>query len=170
MTHCCPVCILSKIQAESLEWIGTPFHARACIKQVGVDCVNLVFAIYQAAGVIPGYLTLPSHYPMDGGHHLQKSKVLDFLQDVGVFFEVHKPDARPGDILLLNMGRVIHHVGIVVHEKCMIHAMSPGKVTFAQIDDPTISKRIDQVHRPAILEPMNLTLEPRHVPKGKCCK
>lgn len=35
------------------SWKGTPFHPNMCEKQVGVDCVNFVAAIYSSISNIP---------------------------------------------------------------------------------------------------------------------
>ena len=35
------------------EWAGTPYHHRARIKGVGVDCGQLVAGVFEEAGLIP---------------------------------------------------------------------------------------------------------------------
>ena len=57
--------------------MGTPFHAFAAVKGVGVDCVHLGAEIYREAGHIDGY-QFPT-YAIDARQHSSRSALLDWL-------------------------------------------------------------------------------------------
>jgi cell wall-associated NlpC family hydrolase len=38
---------------EALGWEGTPYHHRARLRGVGVDCAMLPAMVYEAVGLIP---------------------------------------------------------------------------------------------------------------------
>lgn len=41
------------VVAEARRWLGTPFHHKARLQGVGVDCLGLVWAVGEGAGVMP---------------------------------------------------------------------------------------------------------------------
>lgn len=41
------------IVQEARTWIGTPYHRRAAIKGVGVDCGMLAYAVYRKFDILP---------------------------------------------------------------------------------------------------------------------
>ena len=149
--HCCAKCYLGRLQSEAKEWINTPFHPRACFKNIGVDCVNLSFLLYQRAGLISKNTKLPSHYPMDGGHHLKQSLVLEFLRDLKEFRAVSKTDHRVGNLILSKMGRIEHHTSVIIQKGKVIHAIQNSGVIISELNDPTFSKRIQKIFRPTLL-------------------
>lgn len=148
----CQSCIKREIQKSLESWINTPFHPRAAIKCVGVDCVNLAFEVYKDAEIIPGFLSLPAHYPMDGGHHHTRCLILEFLQDIGGFLQVSKSEKyKTGDLLVFKLGRTPYHTGVVYDELHVIKAIQKSGVQKYRIDDPTIASRIKSVFRPTVL-------------------
>ena len=40
------------VVAEALTWLGTPYHHRARVKGAGVDCGQLLAAVFEGAGVL----------------------------------------------------------------------------------------------------------------------
>lgn len=169
--NCCPECVLQNLIAAARSWIGTPFHARAAVKNVGVDCVHLMLEIYKEAGILPPDSSLPTLYPMDGGSHLNRSLVVDFLKSDSNFYQVQKGKFQPGDLLLMNMGRVIHHTAFLEFKNRIIHAMDPAGVIYGDLKDPTISKRVEQVWRPVLFKSSGFSGRVEMLPRlKKCCK
>jgi cell wall-associated NlpC family hydrolase len=129
------------------RWLGTPFVPHACIPQAGVDCVQLVAAIYWETGAIDDR-QFPD-YTMDGGEHRNSSQVLEWLE-ASTRFERLMPGAsvQTGDLACFRMGRVPHHVGLVLQPPLFIHAMRNYGVIESRLDDPTFAKRLMAVYRP----------------------
>lgn len=49
------------VVAEAKTWIGTGFHHEARIKGAGVDCAQLLIAVFSACGFVPEFTTPTSH-------------------------------------------------------------------------------------------------------------
>ena len=67
---------------EAKSWIGTPFIAHAQVKGDGVDCANLIQAIFYNCGKIKKE-KLPK-YSLDGGVHITKPYVESFFLMLGL--------------------------------------------------------------------------------------
>jgi cell wall-associated NlpC family hydrolase len=101
-------------------WVGTPYHHRACLQGVGVDCLMLLLAVYQPAGLLPQGVAVPD-YPQDIMLHRDDPAYLNGVLDHCE--EVETP--QPGDIALWKFGRCFSHGGIVVDWPTIIHAYKP---------------------------------------------
>ena len=106
------------IRAAEL-WLGTPYHHAARCYGVGVDCVNLLCAVYETAGLIP-HIELP-HYPPDWMLHRSEELFLLGILDARLH-HVQRPE--PGDIALFRFGRCYSHGAIVTQWPQLIHAFS----------------------------------------------
>lgn len=142
-----------KLRAAARDWLGTPFRAHSQAKGAGVDCVHLAAAIYKECGVITEFA--PPNYTLDQGMHLTQSAVEHYVVQTGCFTDFPGPVAFEklmiGDLLLIKMGRVSHHVGILTSaENCagFIHVFQGFKVHECDLMDPTWRKRIEKVYRP----------------------
>jgi cell wall-associated NlpC family hydrolase len=137
----------ARLTETARRWLGTPFHPHACIPNVGVDCVNLMAAIFTESGALDGW-EFPA-YTMDGGDHRDASQVLDWLDDHPRFQRLPTGEAvQPGDLLSFRLGRVPHHVGLLLAGNRFIHALRNYGVIESQLDDPTFGKRLVAVYRP----------------------
>jgi probable lipoprotein NlpC len=140
---------LRQLRSEAREWSGTPFHAHGKFKHIGVDCVWLAAEIYRVLGVVP--LQKLPRYTVGAGSHLEASKVAEGVAASGAFEGVTPADietVRPGDLLGFKLGRVIHHVGIVVEGTRFIHAIATIGVTESDLRDPTWGRRLGAIWRP----------------------
>lgn len=104
------------ILEEARSWIGTPFHHRARVKGVGVDCAQLVIAVYAAVGLIDDFQ--PADYPPDWHLHRDEERFLNYVVDRAR--QVDSPD--PGDLILMQFGRCYSHGAIAVDAHTCIHA------------------------------------------------
>ena len=138
----------ARLVAVARRWIGTPFHPHARIRGVGVDCVHLLGAIYQEVGLLTVYQF--TGYAMDGGQHQATSQVTDWLDAHPNFQRMTRieDDLLPGDLVCFRMGRVPHHVGILLNPLRFIHAVRPAGVIESQMTDPTYAKRLAALYRP----------------------
>ncbi len=105
------------ILAEARSWLGTPYHHEARVKGAGVDCAQLLYAVYRHAGRIPAF-DIP-HYPPDWHLHRDTERYLGFVLDHAV--EIAGPPL-PGDIAIWKFGRCFSHGAIVLEWPRIIHA------------------------------------------------
>jgi cell wall-associated NlpC family hydrolase len=97
------------IVAETRSWIGTPYRhmGRAKGPSGGVDCAQLVWAVFHACGLTPFMPLEP--YPRDFMLHQGIERYLTIVLD-----RAHEVDeARPGDLVLYRVGRLYAHGAIV---------------------------------------------------------
>lgn len=104
------------ILEEARSWIGTPFHHRARVKGVGVDCAQLVIAVYASVGLIEDFQ--PADYPPDWHLHRSEERFLNYVVDRAR--QVESPE--PGDLMLMQFGRCYSHGAILVDRATCIHA------------------------------------------------
>lgn len=140
--------MIERIIEEARSWIGTPFYPHVAIKGVGADCVTFALRVFQSAGAIPESQALPE-YSLDGGSHLQESAVTNWLAATGYF---HKVQTAPGigDVITFKVGRVDHHVGIVVAKTKFVHCIRRYGVVESDLRDETWSSRLKSIWRPFI--------------------
>ena len=105
------------VLAEAERWIGTPFHHEARVRGAGVDCLMLLAAVYENAGVV-GPVAVP-HYPADWHMHRDLERYREGL--LAYAREIPGPP-QPGDIALFKFGRVFSHGAIVTRWPRLIHA------------------------------------------------
>jgi NlpC/P60 family putative phage cell wall peptidase len=110
----------STIVACARSWDGTPWHHAACVKGVGVDCVQLIAGVLDELGVARP--ALPAYDRTPDGTTLMAmcDKHLD---------RVAQRDMGPGDIVVIRWrDGVPHHAGILGDHRhgglSLIHANS----------------------------------------------
>ncbi|MHB1872293.1 MAG: NlpC/P60 family protein [Steroidobacteraceae bacterium] len=108
--------VRASIIAEAQSWLGTPYHHRAQVKGVGVDCAMLPIAVYSAVGVIKHFT--PEPYPPDWMLHRSEERFLGYVQR----FAVPTATPQPGEVALFRFGRCVSHAGIICEPGYMIHA------------------------------------------------
>lgn len=104
------------IVAEARTWLRTPYHHRARVKGHGIDCAQLLIAVYSACGVVADFD--PGYYPADWALHRSEERYLE-----GMFAharEVATPDV--GDVAIFRFGRCYSHAAIVIGWPQGIHA------------------------------------------------
>lgn len=102
--------------AEAMTWPGTRYHHRARIKGVGVDCAQILIAVYSTVGVPE---IDPGEYPTDWHMHRSEEMYQHWLQKAGA---VRVDSPRPGDIGLFKFGRTFSHGAICVAPDLWVHA------------------------------------------------
>lgn len=109
------------VVAEARSWIGTPYHHAARLKGVGVDCAQIIAAVFENAGVVPP-IPIP-RYPPDWHLNRSAERYMGIVLQHGR--EIAGPP-QPGDIILLRFGRCFSHGGIVTDWPLMVHAWMPA--------------------------------------------
>jgi len=106
------------------EWIGTPYHSSARRqgreRGCGVDCVQLIIAVYHDAGLIPD--VNPGHYSPE--IHLHQPDSTYLTQVLRYSREIEESQVLPGDLLLFHVGKAYGH-GAIIEEwpAKIIHAL-----------------------------------------------
>lgn len=103
--------------AEAKLWIGTPFHHEGRVKGAGVDCLQILAAVYTAVGIAE--VGKVPHYPADWYLHRDAERYLEGLSQYAR--QIEGPP-EPGDIALFKHGRTFSHGAIVVEWPRVIHA------------------------------------------------
>jgi NlpC/P60 family putative phage cell wall peptidase len=108
-----------QVADEALTWLATPYvHQQSC-KGVGVDCVGLLYGVCQSLGLMPGYV-MPV-YSTEWHIHNNQELLVEQLTQLGCT-RITVEEAQPGDLLVMQYGRVSSHVGIKVPDNKIIHA------------------------------------------------
>lgn len=124
---------------EIMTWRGTPYHDQARIKNVGVDCIGLIVGValeLQKKGIyliereikleeVPEQWKYYSPFPT--------GEIRTALEHYLIPTDFY----APGDILEFRWkpNYPPQHCGFMVHDNCMVHALSRKKVQWHTIDD-----------------------------------
>lgn len=120
------------VVAIARSWVGTPFHHMARLKGVGVDCAQLLAAVYEEAGIVPK-IDL-GFYRQDEYIHLGRERYKSFIELYGVPVETPKP----GDVALYRFGSAVGHGAIVVEWPQIIHAYVSKGCVYDEGDSPML--------------------------------
>lgn len=117
-----------KVVEVAKSWLRTPYHHRAKLKGCGVDCGQILVAVFSEAGVIDDFDT--GEYPQDWMLHREEEKYLMAVEQYA-----HKVESpKPGDIALFKFGRCVSHAAIVIEWPVVIHAYKvAGMVTYDDV-------------------------------------
>ena len=100
----------TRIVAEAITWLGTPYHHQASQKGVGCDCLGLVRGVWRE--VYDAEPERPPPYARDwrAGEETLLTAARRHLVDIPV------ADAREGDVVLFRYRRQlpVRHAGILV--------------------------------------------------------
>ena len=92
------------------SWLGTPYHSHARVKGVGVDCAQILAAVYEDAGIVE-HVDL-GNYARQHHLHQQDELYLHWLEKCGARRISTAPE--PGDIGVWKFGLTHSHGGIVI--------------------------------------------------------
>lgn len=110
-------------------WLGTPWVHNARVRGRGVDCGQLLAAVFEEAGVVGPVVT--GEYPQDWALHRSDEKFLGFVEQYARKVE---REPLPGDVVLFKFGRCLSHGGIVVKWPLIIHAyLNAREVVFDDV-------------------------------------
>lgn len=129
---------------EARKWLGTPWCHGARARGQGVDCGQLLAAVYEDAGVVDR-LDVP-YYPQDFALHRDDPLFLNFVES----YARRVDEARPGDVALFKFGRCISHGAIVIAWPKIIHAcVRTGSVIEDSLEfNMALPRRLAGIWRP----------------------
>ena len=135
--------------AEANTWIATKYHPNARIKGVGVDCGQLLIAVYESAGIIPPGDCNPGYYPFDWHLHRSEEKYLSWIKR---YCDTTEETPLPGDIAVFQFGRCVSHAGIVLEWPKIIHSYVGMGVIISDVNESILRKngksRLNAIYRP----------------------
>ncbi len=132
---------MSKLQRESvateaLLWLGTPYHHHGRIRGVGVDCAQLLCAVFERCGLVPH--VEPGNYPVDW--HLHHSEEM-FSGWLAKFARIADGPVLPGDVCLWRFGRTFSHGSISVGDGLFVHSYVKRGVILSHMTDEPLEGR-----------------------------
>jgi NlpC/P60 family putative phage cell wall peptidase len=132
----------SLVAAEAMSWLGTPYHHHARIKGVGVDCAQILCAVYEACGVV-GHIA-PGQYPTDWHMHRNEEVYADWCAR----YAKRTDTAQAGDVALFRFGRCFSHGGIFVAPEMVVHAYINRGVNLTRLSEEPLCGRPLQIWSP----------------------
>lgn len=112
---------------EALSWKGTPYHHEARAKGAGVDCAQLLAAVFINCGLIAPPVI--ERYPPDWHFNSADERL---LRIVTRFAGEIEGTPLPGDVVVWRFAKCFAHGAIVLDWPQVIHSLKPRRVT---IDD-----------------------------------
>lgn len=132
------------IVAEAHTWLRTPYHHRARCKGAGVDCAQILIAVFAAVGLIEDFDT--GQYPRDWMLHRDEERFREFV--LRYADPIPRASLLPGDVCLYQVGKCFAHGAIVIDWPIVIHADSRmGIVTRAEAEGGWLAKRPVEFYR-----------------------
>ncbi|MDR5170734.1 hypothetical protein ACKF11_08845 [Methylobacillus sp. Pita2] len=105
----------NRVLRVARRWINTPWQHQARLQGVGVDCAQLLCAVFEEAGLIPH--VDPRPYPRDWHFHRDDERFVRWLEKYAD--EVEKPVR--GDVAVFKFARTFSHGSIVVAWPMVLH-------------------------------------------------
>ena len=90
------------------------------MKGAGCDCATLPVAVYQATGIFPKDFPFPKQYSVHFGLHSTDDVYLRMAREW--MDEISPGEAKPGDLIILNLARTWSHGAILIDWPMVIHA------------------------------------------------
>ncbi len=116
-----------KIVKVAESWYGTPFRGHSCLKGCGVDCGQLIRAVFIEAGLIPDEAVIPNDYSLQIWQHKDDTTYLDIV--LRYMRDIPESEVLPGDVVLYKWGRGYAHGAIIKSWPThIIHALDPKGV------------------------------------------
>lgn len=123
----------AQVRDIARTWIGTPYHHRAGVKGVGVDCARILIEVFAEAGLMERFN--PPKYSRDW--HLHRNEEV-YLANLEVHISkpikeaispFHLGEYKPlmGDVLVFRVGRTFSHSAIVTEWPRVVHASAPSR-------------------------------------------
>lgn len=109
-----PALIRAAVVYQAMLWLHTPYHHAARIKHVGVDCAQLLCAVFEEVGLVPPIDT--GSYPADWHLHRSEEIFTGWLARYAHPVTDGAAAMLPGDVLLFQFGRCFSHASIVVSD------------------------------------------------------
>jgi hypothetical protein len=130
--------IADDIIEAALSWVGTPYHHHAKVKGAGVDCIQLVLAAHEEAGLVEGIDT--GTYSTDWYLHRSEDIYLAGVEthlrpvdELSLCIAARQAidatwEAPRASVFVLRVGRTFSHGGVVTRWPMIVHASQPSEM------------------------------------------
>lgn len=130
--------IADSIILAARSWIGTPYRHHAKVKGAGADCIQLVLAAHEEAGLVSGIDT--GIYSTDWFLHRNEelylegveaslSSVDDLELSIAERYAIDPSWRAPkAAVFVVRVGRTFSHGGIVTEWPFVVHASQPSGI------------------------------------------
>jgi cell wall-associated NlpC family hydrolase len=135
----------ARVAAEAMTWRGTPYHHHGRIKGVGVDCAQILAAVFEAVGLIPP--TDLGAYAREWHLHHGDELYLAQLLGSGAAQLPANESAQVGDVMVFRFGRCYSHGAIVVEagaDPLLIHSYLNRGVILSRLSEAPLAGRLHQ--------------------------
>lgn len=126
----------ASVASEALTWLGTGYHHHGRIKGVGVDCAQLLCAVFEACGLVPH--VEPGMYPVDWHLHRSEEMFSAWLAKYARLCAPGEP-VQGGDVLLFKFGRTFSHGSICVGDDTVVHAYIKRGVMLSRLSEEPLA-------------------------------
>lgn len=129
------------VALEALSWLGTPYHHHGRVKGAGVDCAQILIAVYSGLGLAPEID--PGFYAPDWNLHRSEEIFRRWLVEAGA-----RPVETPerGDVGLFRYGRTASHGAILVDpgEMLFVHSyLKRGVIVSRLSEEPLTGRQVE---------------------------
>lgn len=128
-----------RVVEEALSWLKTPYHHHGRVKGAGVDCAQILCAVFEACGI-----SLPielGNYPRDWHLHRSEEMYEALLRQHGARQLLPGLQPLTGDIAVFQFGRTYSHGGILAFDNTIVHAYIGAGVILTRLDEAPLSGR-----------------------------
>lgn len=124
--------------AEARTWLGTKYHHHGRVKGAGVDCAQILCAVYEACGVVPHID--PGWYARDW--HMHRSEEV-YAQWMALYCNPLpcREALLPGDAVLFRFGRCYSHGAILLEDGNLIHSYIGRGVVLSTFNEEPLQGR-----------------------------
>lgn len=115
----------NKIVEITKSWLKTPYKGWSHVKGCGVDCGQLLAAVFVEAGHFPKTLleALPKDYSLQVAQHRASTEYIELVEKF--MCEIPESEVKPGDVVAYKLGLAFAHAGIVIEwPNYIIHAVA----------------------------------------------
>jgi cell wall-associated NlpC family hydrolase len=119
----------AEILRIAATWLRTPYRHGQRVKGHGVDCAQILIAIYSEAGLIEPFT--PDTYAGDWHLHHREERYTAVIERFAD--PVDRPE--PGDVSVWRFGYTFSHGAVVMSWPTVLHAVkAEGRVSMAEAD------------------------------------
>lgn len=127
-------------------WLRTPYHEAARVRGAGVDCAQVVYAVFLEAGECPKIDIAPYSAQMHLHDEDDHEPYIDYILTYAR--EISAEQVQAGDLVVYQIGRKFAHGAIVVSAGKIIHAFKEARAVIESNMDEGYLAAIGRKPRP----------------------
>lgn len=144
MSYFAPIDRQQALAETASRWVGTPFCESSAAVGQGVSCHMLVARILEETEAVPCGTPWPAG-SSKGGRKARKLAIEAWIDRwLCPPLAADPPSLDAGDVVTFSFG----HIGIILPERKLAHALRNGGVRIDELDDPTWLSCVSRAWRP----------------------